>query len=163
MGDDSDQRETLRNPFTGQTIRFVSESDEVLVMESTYRAGSFPAPLHLHPSQEERFHGISGAVRVNDFGRERALRAGEELVIEAGTPHEMGGHPDEDGTIRWEVRPPLRTREFFEGLFASLNAAAAQQEDPEAPAAPFEVDEYRDVFRLADEADTQSEGPSGGR
>lgn len=135
----------LRNPFTGQTIRFLEESPELLVMESSYVAGGPPAPAHLHPSQEERFVVLSGGVEVGVAGEARTLREGDELTIPAGTAHEFGGHATEDATVRWEVRPALRTREFFERLFAGLEAASEGSPPPE-PA--FDVADYADVFRL---------------
>ena len=135
----------LRNPFTGQSIRFIEESDELLVMESSYEVGGAAAPAHLHPSQDERFTVLSGAVFTAVNGEERVLREGDVLEIPAGTPHVFGGHPDEPGTVRWEVRPPLRTRAFFEHLFAGLNAAAEGRE----PDPPFDFADYEDVFRPA--------------
>ena len=45
----------LTNPFTGQTIEFVTDGEELLVMESTYKPGGAPAPAHFHPDQEETF------------------------------------------------------------------------------------------------------------
>jgi len=134
----------LRNPFTGQTITFVEETDDLLAMESSYEPGGAPAPAHLHPAQDERFTVLSGAVVTRLDGEERVLREGDELAVPAGTPHEFGGHPDEGGTVRWEVRPALRTRAFFEHLFAGLNAAAAGEELDE----PFDFAHYEDVFRL---------------
>ncbi|MCB0875281.1 MAG: cupin domain-containing protein [Solirubrobacterales bacterium] len=135
----------LKNPFTGQTLERVSEDDEVLVMETTYAAGGAQAPAHFHPAQEERFTVISGAVRAGVGGEERILREGDVLVVPAGTPHDFGGHPEEPARVRWEVRPPLRTWEFFEGLFGSLQAHA----DGRGDEAGFDVADYDDVFRLA--------------
>ena len=130
----------LRNPFTGQTIRFVADSEDLLLMESSYAAGSPPAPAHLHPSQEEHFTVLSGAVEVSVNGEPRTLREGDEIVIPAGTPHEFGGHATESGTVRWEVRPALRTREFFVGLFAALQAAS----DGNPESGPFDFADYAD-------------------
>lgn len=135
----------LRNPFTGQTITFVEESDELLVMESSYEAGGAPAPAHLHPDQDERFTVLSGAVVTEIDGEERTLREGDVIEIPAGTPHVFGGHPGEPGTVRWEVRPPLRTRAFFEHLFEGLKAASEGRE----PDPPFDFADYEDVFRPA--------------
>jgi quercetin dioxygenase-like cupin family protein len=135
----------LRNPFTSQTIRFVTDSEELLVLESSYEAGSPPAPAHLHPSQEERFTVLAGAVEVSINGEPRTLREGDELIVPAGTPHEFGGHATEAGTVRWEVRPALRTREFFIGLFAALQAAS----DGSPESAPFDFADYADEFRPA--------------
>ena len=134
----------LRNPFTGQTIRFVEESDDALVMESSYEPGGAPAPAHFHPAQEEIFTVLAGAIHTEIDGEARTLRDGDVLTIPAGTPHVFGGHPDESGTVRWEVRPPLRTREFFDGLFGALNAASEGREEEH----PFDVGDYEDVFRI---------------
>jgi quercetin dioxygenase-like cupin family protein len=134
----------LTNPFTGQTIERLSEDDELLVMETTYAAGGAPAPAHFHPAQDERFLVLSGAVRAAVDGEEMILREGDELIVPAGTSHEFGGHPDESATVRWEVRPSLRTWEFFEGMFASLQAQA----DGRPEDATFDVADYDDVFRL---------------
>lgn len=117
----------LENPATGQTITMVEETGEVLVMESTYRAGGPPAPKHLHPSQDEHFEVLSGAVVATVDGERRELTEGDVLDIPAGTVHDFGGHPDRDGTVRWEVRPPQRTRGFFEALFG---LAAQPEPDP---------------------------------
>jgi len=135
----------LTNPFTGQTIMFVEDSEDVLVMVSTYKPGGAPAPAHFHPSQEERFTVLAGSVRAGTGDETQVLRTGDVLEIPAGIPHEFGGSPDEEGTVRWEVRPPLRTREFFERLFGALNAANEGREEDD----PFDVADYEDVFRIA--------------
>jgi quercetin dioxygenase-like cupin family protein len=135
----------LRNPFTGQTLERISEDEDLLVMESSYAPGGAPAPPHLHPDQEERFVVLSGALRAAVDGERRELREGDELIIPAGTPHEFGGHPDQPGTVRWEVRPPLRTWEFFTALFSSLQAHA----DGRGDEVDFDVAAYDDVFRPA--------------
>ncbi|MFN8150055.1 MAG: cupin domain-containing protein [Solirubrobacterales bacterium] len=140
----------LTNPFTGQTIEFVTDGEELLVMESTYKPGGAPAPAHFHPDQEETFTVLSGAVETVIDGEPRTLREGDVLVIPAGTPHVFGGHATEPGTVRWETRPALRTREFFERMFAALEANA----NPDAPGAQeaiaaFDFADYEDVFRAA--------------
>lgn len=139
----------LKNPFTGQTITFVSEDDEVLVMESSYVRGGALAPPHIHPSQEERFTVLSGAVRAGIDGKVRTLEKGEQLIVPAGAAHEFGGDPNRRGTVRWEVRPPLRTREFFEGLFGALQTTAdAQAAGEKPPAYTFDIADYSDVFQV---------------
>jgi quercetin dioxygenase-like cupin family protein len=139
----------LRNPFTGQTLKRVSEDDEVLVMETSYEAGGAVAPAHLHPGQDEVFTVLSGSVRSGVDGEVRILREGDVLAVPAGTPHEFGGDPDGAGTVRWEVRPPLRTWEFLSGMFGSLQEFADAEAAGEDPPTPFDVAAYDDVFRLA--------------
>ena len=99
----------LLNPHTGQSIRFVSIEPELLVMESSYKAGGAQAPGHFHPSQEEQFEVLSGAVLTSVDGDQQILSEGDRITIPAGTPHTFGGHPEQDATVRWEVRPALRT------------------------------------------------------
>lgn len=117
---------TLENPATGQVIEVLEHTDDVLVMRSTYPAGGAPAPPHLHPTQNEHFEVLSGAVVATVGGERRELEEGDVLDLPAGTTHDFGGHPDRDGTVRWEVRPPQRTLAFFEALFGLAN-----QTDPD--------------------------------
>ena len=134
----------LLNPHTGQTIRFVSIEDDLLVMESSYKAGGAQAPAHFHPSQEEQFEVLSGAVLTGVDGKEQVLAAGDRITIPAGTPHTFGGHPDQDGTVRWEVRPALRTDELFELLFGLADGTRTMPDDGSNP-----LEDYAAEFRLA--------------
>ncbi|MBA3527882.1 MAG: cupin domain-containing protein, partial [Propionibacteriaceae bacterium] len=107
----------LRNPVTGQTLTFLEFSPELLVMETTYRAGGPQAPEHYHPLQEEHFVVLEGAVGVVVDGRERQLAAGEELTLPPGSRHRFGALPDQLCRARWEVRPALLTAEFLSTTF----------------------------------------------
>lgn len=138
--------ETLHNPQTGQTIRFVSETPELLVMESDYQAGSSPPPPHLHPTQTERFEVLSGGVWARVDGTEHHLTQGDVLEIPANTVHELGGLPDTDGTVRWEVRPALRTRQFHEAIFG---LAGSPTDSRSLIGAALIAKEFKEEFRLA--------------
>jgi quercetin dioxygenase-like cupin family protein len=103
---------------------------EVLEMEATYGgSGRFP-PKHFHPRQVERFEVLEGAIRALIRGGERVYGPGEVFEVPAGTPHTMTA--DEPTRMRWEVRPALRTAEFFERLYGegpgSLQAAGSFEE-----------------------------------
>lgn len=134
----------LLNPHTGQSIRFVSIEDDLLVMETSYKAGSAQAPAHFHPSQAEQFEVLSGAVLTVLDGDQRVLAEGDRITIPAGTPHTFGGHPAQDATVRWEVRPALRTDELFELLFGMADGSRTMPEDGSNP-----LDEFAAEFRLA--------------
>ena len=87
---------------------------EVLEMEATYgRAGALP-PEHLHPQQAERFEVLEGTIRAIIDGAEHRYEQGETFEVPAGTPHQMTA--EGPARLRWEVRPALRTAEFFERL-----------------------------------------------
>jgi quercetin dioxygenase-like cupin family protein len=88
---------------------------EVLEMEASYSgAGGLP-PEHLHPRQTEQFEVLEGTVRAIIGGAEHRYGVGESFEVAPGTPHQMGA--EGPARMRWEVRPALRTAEFFERLF----------------------------------------------
>jgi quercetin dioxygenase-like cupin family protein len=99
----------------GFRLRLVSIEPECLEMEAAYGPEGLMPPEHAHPRQDERFEVLAGAVRTVIAGRERRYAAGEVFEVPAGTPHRMAG--DGPARVRWEVRPALRTAEFFERLY----------------------------------------------
>jgi quercetin dioxygenase-like cupin family protein len=101
---------------SGFRLLLVEVSAELLSMEGTYAgSGEFP-PVHLHPSQAERFEVLEGELRALVDGSERRYGPGETFEVPAGTPHTMTA--DVPTRTRWEVRPALRTAEFFERLYS---------------------------------------------
>jgi quercetin dioxygenase-like cupin family protein len=108
---------TAQTGFRLRLIVTAAESDgELLAMEATWTGnGGFP-PVHLHPSQAERFEVIEGEMRAIVDGEERRYGVGEIFGVPAGTPHTMTA--DEPTRARWEVRPAMRTAEFFERLYS---------------------------------------------
>jgi quercetin dioxygenase-like cupin family protein len=97
-------------------VRTGAETEgEVLEMEATYGGTGQLPPEHLHPGQVERFEVLEGTVRAIVDGAERRYGAGESFEVPAGTPHQMTA--EGPARMRWEVRPALRTAEFFERLY----------------------------------------------
>ena len=110
---------------SGNYLRFIrtaAETDgELLEMESTYREGAALPAAHFHPAQDERFEVLEGTVTTIIDGVETSRAAGEIFHVPAGAVHQMVGEP---GTrLNWQVRPALRTAEFFEGLYTGSEAA----------------------------------------
>ena len=102
--------------FRLRLVRTAAETDgEVLEMEATYGGADWLPPEHLHPQQAERFEVLDGSIRTIIGGSERRYGAGEAFEVQAGTPHQMGA--EDPARVRWEVRPALRTAEFFERLY----------------------------------------------
>jgi quercetin dioxygenase-like cupin family protein len=113
----------LRGPddFRLLLVRTAAETDgELLEMEATYNGAAGMPPEHLHPSQVERFEVLEGAMRAIVGGTERLYGPGEPFEVPAGTPHQMAA--EGPTRMRWEVRPALRTAEFFERLYAAIAA-----------------------------------------
>jgi quercetin dioxygenase-like cupin family protein len=129
--------------FGGFRLKLVRTSDqtdgELLEMEASYPEDADLPPEHLHPNQAERFAVLEGAVKTVVDGEERRYETGESFDVPAGTPHQMTG--DGPAKIRWEVRPALRTAEFFERLYGSGPGSAQQMGEA------F-LGEFEDEFRL---------------
>jgi quercetin dioxygenase-like cupin family protein len=120
----------------GLTLRIVTLDAGLLVMESSSGGTGGLPPVHFHPNQAERFEVLEGTVRAIVDGTERSYGSGESFEVPAGTPHTMVA----EGPTRmlWEVRPALRTAEFFERLHGGGAA-----DDPAAFLAEFSAE-----FRL---------------
>jgi quercetin dioxygenase-like cupin family protein len=112
---------------------------ELLEMEASYDGTAGLPPEHLHPSQVERFEVLEGSMRAIVGGAERRYGRGETFEVPAGTPHQMAA--EEPSRMRWEVRPALRTAEFFERLFGEGPDSAS------VAGADFFA-EFSDEFRL---------------
>lgn len=112
----------LTHPVTGMSLRILRSAEEtggeLLEMEAGYPAGSAAPPPHFHPRQEERFVLLEGGMRTVVGGVRRDLAAGESLVLPAGTVHAMWNPGPGRARVNWQVRPALRTQEFFAIVFA---------------------------------------------
>ena len=81
-------------------------------VEVTYPPNSNKPPKHLHPSQTEHFTLLSGTLHGVHGEEEFTIHAGDELVVEPGTPHLMWA--GDDGVVmRWRTTPALRTGELY--------------------------------------------------
>jgi hypothetical protein len=109
-------------------IRTGAETEgELLEMEATYPGDGSMPPMHLHPKQGERFEILEGSMRTIVDGEERVYGQGESFEVPAETPHQMG--TNEPTRMRWEVRPALRTAEFFERLYGEGPGSAREMGD----------------------------------
>lgn len=122
----------------GLELEIVTLDDDLLVMESRSQGTGGLPPMHLHPSQAERFTVDEGSVRAIVDGDERRYSAGDTFEVPVATPHTMVA--EGPTRMRWEVRPALRTAEFFERLHGGDAA-----KDPAAFLAEFSGE-----FRLVD-------------
>jgi quercetin dioxygenase-like cupin family protein len=100
----------------GFRVKFLRITEEVLEMEASYSGEGDLPPSHFHPQQDERFRVLDGAVRAVVGSEPRRYAAGESFDIPAGTAHQMAG--DGPARVLWEVRPALRTAEFFERVYS---------------------------------------------
>ncbi|MEX2195369.1 MAG: cupin domain-containing protein [Thermoleophilaceae bacterium] len=117
-------------------VRTAAETDgELLEMEAVYADAAGLPPEHLHPSQEERFEVLEGSVHAVIGDVERRYGPGEAFTVPPNTPHRMAA--DGPARMRWEVRPALRTAEFFERLYGDGPDSAREAASPAGFVAEF--------------------------
>jgi len=113
--------DSIENPVTGERLLFHLTSAETkgekVVFETFVQPGGFVAAAHVHPSQEERFEVLAGAVGFRIGGARRVTGPGERLVIPAGTPHTFWNAGDDVARFLCEVRPALRFERLIETMF----------------------------------------------
>jgi mannose-6-phosphate isomerase-like protein (cupin superfamily) len=137
-------------PYVGQVIerangfkvKIVRLEDEVLEIEAHYRGDQPLAQAHYHPNQDEQFEVKSGRIHAVIGDDEVWFDEGERFEVPAGTSHQMAA--EGPTVLKWEVRPALRTAEFFERFYGYLDNGF-----PEGTTAEDFLTEYSDVFRLA--------------
>lgn len=106
----------LRAPFGVQarvTASAESTNGEFVEMDCVVDAGG-GTTLHTHPSQEERYEVLEGALDLYSDGEWRAVPAGEVFVVPPGEVHAFRNNTD--GPVRFLNRhtPALRFQEHFE-------------------------------------------------
>lgn len=128
----------------------VDTGGELLETEVTYPATSTPPAVHLHPSQDERFEVLAGALWTRVGEVERVYGAGEAFEISRGTPHTMRAQADEPTRFVWQVRPALRTAEMFETTWRIANEpGSGGSPTPGLLRGAARMQEFADEFRLA--------------
>jgi quercetin dioxygenase-like cupin family protein len=142
-----------------EEVVVIEDTPDVFLVEATYGPSSSPPPPHFHPSQDERFEVLEGAVCVRLDGEERRLEVGDVVEVPRTVPHQFWNPTDAPSRVRWETRPALRTAEWFrtwDALHRAGKVDANGRPKPHHLAAL--VTEYRDVFRLAGPAGLLAEG-----
>ena len=127
----------------GFVVKIVRLEDDVLEIEARYRGDAPLAQAHYHPSQDEHFEVLSGRIHAVIDGEEVWHDQGEQFDVPAGVSHQMAA--EGPTVLKWEVRPALRTAEFFERFYDALDNGF-----PEGMTAQDFLAEYSDVFRLTE-------------
>jgi len=144
----------VRNPVTGQAIRFIQTSDdtdgELLEMESSFAPGSIEPVPHFHPKQHEIFTVLEGNILVRMNGRIVLLKTGEQLEIPANTVHSMWNAAATKAVVNWKVQPALSTEYFLEtGMGLAAEGKVNAKGLPPLLQTALLVRFYSKVFRLA--------------
>ncbi len=116
----------IHNPISGERIVIHTSAAEtggrLLVFELSLPPGGHVPARHAHPIQEERFTVMRGRMRFSFAGNTILVNPGESVVVPKGQAHWFGNPGPEPSLARVEVRPALRTQEFFEANEAIAHA-----------------------------------------
>jgi quercetin dioxygenase-like cupin family protein len=114
--------DTIENPVTGERLVFRKTSaetnGEAVVVECFVQPAGFVAATHVHPGQDERFEVLKGEVGFKLDGQEIVARAGDRIVVPAGTSHRFWNAGDEEAQFVCEVRPALQFEQLIETMYA---------------------------------------------
>ncbi len=141
--------ETLKlTPSESLEVR--SSTPEALEVEATYGPEGSRPPSYFHPSQDEHFEILAGALNVRSGGEERVLGVGETIEIPRGRPHQMWNAGAEPTRVLWRTSPRLRTERWLRAIDALHREGKVGRNGMPGPLAfGVMLSEYRDVFRLA--------------
>ena len=114
--------DTIENPVTGERIVFhrtsADTNGESVVIEAFVKPGGSVAAAHIHPSQDERFEILGGRVGFRLGEDELEAKAGDRILVPAGTTHTFWNAGDEEAHFVCEVRPALGFERLLETMFA---------------------------------------------
>jgi quercetin dioxygenase-like cupin family protein len=107
----------IENRISGERIvirQNAADTDgRLLAFDLFLPPGAHVPAGHAHPGQEELFTLVFGQVRFRLRGRTVTASPGDQVAIPRGAPHWFGNAGPTTAHLRVEVRPALRTEEFF--------------------------------------------------
>jgi quercetin dioxygenase-like cupin family protein len=119
------QEEIVADPVFRTRYRFSRGTDpdgtEVQHVEMWVDPGG-GVTAHVHPAMEERFTVVEGEAQFLAGRRWRAARAGETVMVPAGTRHAFRNRAGAVARVRCEARPPSSLQAFLEEVAALSRA-----------------------------------------
>ncbi len=111
----------IENPVSGERVTFqrtaAETGGELLRWEHALRPGARVPYDHIHSAQEERFEVVAGTATVRIGKDTKVFKAGETLVIPAGTAHGLVNNGDDELRVITELRAAMNTEVYFETVF----------------------------------------------
>ena len=109
------------NPQTGEWVLGLITSDETNGEFERglgiFHTGNSGPPAHFHPIYDQHFEIVQGEFVFTIAGKEQTVGAGEQIVIEKGTPHTFRCVGDKFGASVVETRPAGKTAQVITTLF----------------------------------------------
>lgn len=112
-----------------------ADSDGELVgMEFTLPPGSVAPPPHVHPTPEESFEVIEGALELMVDGGWSTLHVGESASVPPGTLHTFKNRCGGTVRVRNVHRPAARFEDYIEHIYLLTKARGIRgAKDPRVP------------------------------
>ena len=114
--------QSLTNPVTGETLVFRTTSadsnGERVVVEAFVEPSGAVASAHLHPAQEECFEMLDGELEFRIRKRTLVAKAGDRILVPAGTPHRFRNVGTETAHFVCTVTPPRGFEQLIETMFS---------------------------------------------
>jgi mannose-6-phosphate isomerase-like protein (cupin superfamily) len=115
-------------------------------------AGMAGPPVHVHPTAEESYEVVEGALDIFHDGAWRTLRSGESASVPAGVPHTLRNATKEQVRIVNIHRPALRFESFFREMQAMIGEGKIKALPPKEPRSAIYVamlfGKYADEIRV---------------
>jgi mannose-6-phosphate isomerase-like protein (cupin superfamily) len=112
----------LENPISGERFVFHLTGDDtegkVLAFDLEVHPGGHVPGAHVHPTQEERFEVVRGAMKFRKGFRTVVAGPGDTVVVPPGTSHRFSNAGSELAAVRVEVRPALNMEQLYETVVA---------------------------------------------
>jgi mannose-6-phosphate isomerase-like protein (cupin superfamily) len=122
---------------------------ELLEVEAEWAPVRLDPPVHLHPKQAERFIIREGELTVEIDGVTHRAGPGETIEVPRGAVHKMWNSGTETTRAAWQVRPALRTEDFFAAVHSVRASGRHGKNGMLTPlGAGMVLREYRDEFRM---------------
>jgi mannose-6-phosphate isomerase-like protein (cupin superfamily) len=122
---------------------------ELLEVEAEWAPIELEPPVHFHPEQDERFEVEAGELSVEIDGTTHVARPGEAIDVPRGAVHKMWNSGDVPTRATWQVRPALRTEDFFEAVHTVRASGRHGRNGMLTPlGAGVVLREFHDEFRM---------------
>jgi quercetin dioxygenase-like cupin family protein len=114
--------QTVTNRVTGETLVFRTTSadtnGERVVVETFVEPNGAVAAAHVHPAQEELFEVLAGELEFRLGKQKLVAKAGDRVLVPAGTPHRFRNVGDQTAHFVCEVTPALGFEQLIETMFS---------------------------------------------
>ena len=114
--------QSLTNPVTGETLVFRTTSadsnGERVVVEAFVEPDGAVAAAHLHPAQEECFEVLGGELEFRIRKHTLVAKAGDRILVPAGTTHRFRNIGTETAHFVCSVRPARGFEQLIETMFS---------------------------------------------